>query len=390
MPLDKKIFYSIIGLITIGCIFIWSSLSPYSSDNIIKKHYIQSAIAVLILLGGYTFNVYKIKKNVIFWYGVTCIVLLFVVLATPFGSTVNNSRRWLGLGSLRFQPSEFSKLAIIFISALYLTSTETDKSRRKLLLGMLGAIIFLTFIEPDIGQAALFSAAAFVVYMLYHHVKIKIVLTFAGTIILMLTTAFFAFDHVKNRLSSYASSLINPLESQYQVKQSIVGIASGSLLGKGIGNSVQKFSFLPESSNDFILAIILEESGVIGLLAILFLITTIISCSIKIAASCQDKFMQIVITGFTVIFMIQSFINIMVNTALLPPKGINLPFIGYGGSSMIVFASMFAVIISSHINDCPQTIQIPAEPIANPIPQEPSVQPLPKPIQQVQISPDQF
>lgn len=348
MRADKKILYPALFLIGAGVIFINSAVSPYEPNDRIYKHLMFALLSVVIIFSGYTYNIYKIDRKWLYMYAGICAVIMALVILSPFGVTMNNSRRWLELGPLRFQPSELAKPAIFILIAAFFDDMRKNK---RLIIAGLAYFILLLFFQPDIGQAMLFVICATLTMLICGLIRNKKTIAYCAICAVMLLAAgSMLFSHVRNRLGNYAGYLIDPLDSQYQIRQSVIAVSTGSPLGVGIGNSVQKLSLLPEASNDFIFAIILEEIGIIGLASILSAVSIITLTALRAASVCQDPFCRAMITGFAVVFLVQSAINIMVNLALLPAKGINLPLVSYGGTSMIVFAAMISAMISAAAN----------------------------------------
>lgn len=357
MRTDKKILYPALFLIGAGVIFINSAISPYEPNDRIYKHLMFALLSAVIIFSGYTYNIYKIDRKWLYIYAGVCAILMALAAASPFGVETNNSRRWLGLGPLRFQPSELAKPAIFILIAAFFDDVMKNKCRTyriryvRLIIAALAYFILLLFFQPDIGQALLFAMCSALTMLMCGLIRNKKAIAYSAiTAVSLLVIGSMLFPHVRNRLGGYAGCLVDPLNSQYQIKQSVIAISSGAPLGKGIGNSVQKLSLLPEASNDFIFAIILEETGIIGLAAILAAISIITLTAFRTASACQAPFYRAMIAGFATVFLVQSSINIMVNLALLPAKGINLPLVSYGGTSMIVFAAMVSAMISAAAN----------------------------------------
>lgn len=256
---------------------------------------------------------------------------LAILFAYTFGPSLNGSRRWIQiLPFLNIQPSEFLKIALVLFAGMVLA-----KPRKKpLLLFMLFMIFPVLVAVENLSTGLLMAASVFVMFLFYGITK-KQILAIMGTI-LGGGAIFVALEPYRlGRLTNYLGVLINPLKADYQVKQSLYALANGGFIGQGITNSKQKFFHLPEHHTDFIFAIIGEELGLIGEIFVLGLFFIFIYLIFKIALNSQDKFKRFSCLGFGTLIGAQILLNIGVVSGAFPVTGVTLPFISYGGSSLM-------------------------------------------------------
>lgn len=278
---------------------------------------------------------------------VIAVIGLIMVFVPGIGVRRGGSNRWIAVAGFQFQPSEFAKLAIIIALAAW----YADRSRATTLLRgavlpfmLIGTIAGLLFLEPDYGTVALVSAIGIGI-MFVSGVKLVylVVPSLAGIGVFSL-----AILHDLNRWRRVAS-LWNPElypAAAYQLQQSKTAFSLGEWSGIGLGESIQKHHYLPEAHNDFIFAIIGEELGLLATGAIVLLFLIVFLCGLQIAARAPDRFGRLLGTGLAMILSVQAVINIAVVTGCLPTKGITLPFISYGGSSLLMSMIFIGIIVS--------------------------------------------
>ncbi len=278
-----------------------------------------------------------------------CLLMLVLVLIHGIGVEVNGSWRWLKLGPLRVQPSEFSKIGIILAFSWWISRRRRymHTFKRGLLppLAALGLFAVLLLIEPDFGTTILVGLVT--MSLLYiGGVRPFYLFGFAGAGLGALAVLLL---HNENRMRRIFAFLDPEKYSQAEAWQLINGInafASGGAYGVGLGNSIQKYHYLPESHTDFILPIIGEEFGLVSTLIVLILFVVIFICGLRIAARASDDFGRFAALGVTLMITFQAIINLAVVTGCMPTKGLALPFISYGGSSLLVSAAMVGILIN--------------------------------------------
>ena len=329
-----------LALVLIGAVFIisasWHESLRYFDNpwNFINKHII---FMILGLSCAYLFSVIHIHWLKKFAWIIGIVVVLGLILTAKFGIISGGSRRWLSLGPINLQISEFAKIAVALISAKVLT----EKKNYWLAAILISAIVFLVLKQPDLGTTILI-ASGFNLAVFFLGIA-----SFAGAGVYLITHTPYQMNRVKYWLDPY----LDPQGHGYNLIQSIKAIASGGLFGQGIGESVQKLGPLPISYADFIFSVICEEIGFLGALVILILFLAWIFRSLYICFCSRHAFVQIFGFSLTVVFAIQVVINIAVATGLFPITGMTLPFISFGGSSFIANCIIAGIILNiSRIN----------------------------------------
>lgn len=273
-----------------------------------------------------------------------CIVLLLAVFA--FGKNVNGAARWIAIGPFSIQPSEFVKIGIILCTAKLLAKYNHKINKPNILL-MVGLFQFVPFIlvnrQPNLSTS-LVIASILVIQLFVSKLDMKFMVS-AGLIVLILVTVVLTYiiknpnqkilpDYQRNRIMTQIEGG-DALDDNYQTNNSVHAIGSGGLQGKGLyQGAISQLNYLPESHNDFIVAIIAEEFGFIGILLMLSIILFIIARGLWIAYTASDEFGQFLVVGYMGMIAIQTFVNMGVVTSLLPNTGLPLPFVSYGGSSL--------------------------------------------------------
>lgn len=285
------------------------------------------------------------------WLLLLGIGLLILVLIPGIGRTVNGSQRWLPLGPLTLQPSEVAKFAMVLWVAGYLVRHEDAvRSRWEGLakpVGVLALVALLLLLEPDFGATVIIAGTVFGMLFLAG-ARLLYVLALVGTALAGLGVMVISAPYRLQRLTSYTDPWSDPFGSGFQLIQSLIAYGRGELLGVGLGNSIQKLFYLPEAHTDFVFSIWAEETGLVGAVLVILLygafVARILQTGLRVARS-GDLFAGYVCFGVALIFAGQAFVNMGVSSGLLPTKGLTLPFISYGGSSLIVSATMLAVVL---------------------------------------------
>ncbi len=336
-----KIFLSVLGIIlTIGLVMVWSSSYMLASEMFgSSSHYIIRQL--IYLLAGIVVAAIVSKTKYQFWikYGfilnlvATMIVLLTVIKG--IGASAKGASRWLVIGPFSIQPGEIVKYTVILSSLSFFENWNRMDSKERF---KHGASILLPLVllikQPDFGSFSIcFIAISFVGFMSSFPRKYfysTVVLGAIGGVIVLFSQAY----RVK-RLLTYLDPWKNPHGSGFQIIQSYLAFANGAFLGQGLGNSNEKLFYLPEAHNDFIFSVIGEEMGFIGVFAIIALFIAFIYYGFKVVLKVNNRIG--IILGSSIIFVlgIQALLNMGVVLGLLPTKGLNLPFISYGGSSLL-------------------------------------------------------
>lgn len=277
------------------------------------------------------------------------LILLVLVLIPGIGQVRNGSRSWFGIGSFGFQPSEVAKIALIIFVSKYLANNEKEvKSITKGVFPIL-LVIFLFFglimLEPDFGTGMVIVATLFVM-LFASNIKLSffgylIVLGIVGIVGLIIMA-----PYRMARIVSFINPWVDPLGSGFQIIQSLYAISPSGLFGRGLGNSIQKHFYLPEPQTDFIFAIISEELGILGIIILSILFLVLFSSSLKISFNSNNLFAKYLSFGLIIGIMLQTILNICVVIGLVPVTGVTLPFISYGGSSLLVSMVSVGIILN--------------------------------------------
>lgn len=350
----KFLLASVIIISLFGALMIYSSSyvwAQYKFNNPYK--YLKSQLIFLVIgyiamyiISKIPYIKYKKYSTIIFG---ACTILLILVLIPGIGTVRNGSRSWFGLGGFGIQPSEFTKLGLIIFASKYLSNNERYlKNIKKGVLPILGILLLvfgLIMLEPDFGTGIVI-VITIVSLLFISGVKmnffIKIgLLGLLGVVVLIIIA-----PYRLQRILSFLNPWSDPLGSGFQIIQSLYAIGPGGLLGLGFGNSIQKHFYLPEPQTDFIFSIISEEFGFLGILLVSLLFITIIICGFKISMKCENKFGKYLSFGITFGLAFQTLLNLMVVTGLIPVTGVTLPFLSYGGSSLLITLIEMGIVLN--------------------------------------------
>lgn len=333
--------------------YVWAEYKFGDPYKYLKSQSIFLVIGyiIMIIVSKFPYQRYKKLANIIF--GV-CFLMLILVLIPGIGTVRNGSRSWFGLGGFGIQPSEFTKLGLIIFTAKYLSNNrgELKDIKRGVLpiLSVLILIFVLIMLEPDFGTGVVI-VMTIIVLLFVSGVKmnffIKIgVIGVLGVVLLILIA-----PYRMERIVSFLNPWTDPLGSGFQIIQSLYAIGPGGLLGLGFGNSIQKHFYLPEPQTDFIFSIISEEFGFMGVLIVSSLFITIIYRGFKIAMNCEDLFGKYIAFGITFGLAFQTILNLSVVVGLIPVTGVTLPFLSYGGSSLLISLTSMGILLNIGQNE---------------------------------------
>lgn len=351
---DKLLLLAVIAIIIFGIIMIYSASSiwaEYKYQDPFKFVKAQSAFFLLGLLcifiiSKLDINILYKKANLIL---LICFILLVLVLIPGIGSIRNGSRSWFGIGSLGIQPSEFAKLGLIIYVAKYLANNrkiikDVKKGVLPILL-VIGVFFILIMLEPDFGTAMVIFLTL-VVMIFISGVKLSFFIKVGLLGLLGIVGLIIVAPYRMERIVSFLNPWVDPLGSGYQIIQSLYAIGPGGLLGQGFLNSHQKQFYLPEPQTDFIFSIISEEFGFLGILIVTSFIAFIFYRIIKIALKENNLFKKYLAFGLGFGIIIQSLLNIAVVIGLIPVTGVTLPFLSYGGSSLLISMISIGIILN--------------------------------------------
>ena len=355
--MKKERTFLLIGIILLsifGLIMIYSASNVWSEYKFNDPYkYIKSqglflivGYIALFIISKISYLEYKKKSNIIF---IICTVLLSLVLIPGIGTVRNGSRSWFGIGSLGIQPSEFTKLGLIIFTSKYLSNNQKEiKDIKKGVLPILGVLLLvfgLIMLEPDFGTGVVI-VMTIVVLLFVSGVKMNFFIKIGILGLLGVASLIIIAPYRMQRIVSFLNPWNDPLGSGFQIIQSLYAIGPGGLLGVGFGNSIQKHFYLPEPQTDFIFSIISEEFGFMGVLLVTTLFLMIIISGFKIAMKCEDSFGKYLAFGITFGLSFQTMLNLMVVVGLIPVTGVTLPFLSYGGSSLLITMCSMGILLN--------------------------------------------
>lgn len=352
---DKALFTVVVLLVAFGLVMVFSASAALArghgggltANPFLVKQGLAAGIGVVAMLAAMHVDYRTWKRPVVVYAALLGVVgLLAAVLLV--GPELNGTRRWFVFGPLSLQPSELAKLALVPFVAYHLEKKEDRVNRPELLLpvGAATALVAgLILLGPDLGTAALVVATVLLMVFLAGLAWRSIAIAVA-VLVPLGVVALLAAPYRRARLLSFLDPEADPLGAGYQVLQSLIAVGSGGLFGVGLGNSGQKLFFLPYPHSDFIYAIIAEELGFIGALTVLALFAVLLWRGTAAALHAPDAFGRYLGFGLTGILVLQAFINVSVTVSLLPTKGIPLPFLSYGGSSLVVSMAACGVLLN--------------------------------------------
>lgn len=346
--LDRTLFISVVVLMLIGLAIVFST-SHSSSGNSLANFYKQFTFiifGIIILIATSFFNYRALKNYSGVFYVCACFALVLVLV---FGSNIRGTESWFNLGYFNLQPSEFIKVIMVIILAKYLSKAGASENGLKKFI-ISGIYVFipvlLIIIQPDLGSSLviLFTWISMVAISGITKKQIIILLCLAS-VVLAVSWNFLLKDYQKKRINVFFNIQSDPKGAGYNVNQSIIAIGSGEIWGKGLGHGSQsQLNFLPEKHTDFIFAVIAEEMGLIGVLFVLGLFSVIFYRLLKIINESHDNFGKYLVIGSSLMIFFHVLINIGMNMGIMPVTGIPLPFVSYGGSSLISFMLMLGIV----------------------------------------------
>jgi rod shape determining protein RodA len=346
---DWQLFIGVTLLVLIGLAAIYSvDLSRGSDLFYFKKQLLALGIGLAFLFAA-SVSQHTLWRYLAKWWYLLSMLLMGAVLI--FGKTIHGTKGWFSLASFSFQPVEIAKASLILMMA-YIISRFGRRFERPLFFFGTGFIVFcaliLTMLQPDLGSAALLGVIWFGMMWVVGARRLYLVsLVFCVAFLAIVGWFFFLKDYQKDRLANFINPGREPLKSGYNVTQSIIAIGAGKLFGRGLGfGSQSQLRFLPEAQTDFIFSVVGEELGLAGVLAILILFAFVFWRIILMVGKSNDDFVAATGTGVLILFFGQLFTNVGANLGLLPVTGVTLPFISYGGSSLVVNLLLIGILES--------------------------------------------
>lgn len=360
--IDFGMLITIIILLCAGIVMVASASSYYSLSNYENSNYFLVRQLVFGIVGFIVMLIiskidYKNYKRWGYIFYILCLVLLILVL-TPLGQTRNGAKRWLGFGALVFQPSEIMKIGLVIGMSTYLSLNYKKLNSLKGYLVpilMLVLVVIVMFLQKHLsGTIVMVIAAISIIFA--SGIKIKLRYILLGGILVVGMLAVFILMPSGDTESSGSFrmdrivSFLNPEEDirggNWQAAQSLYAIGSGGIFGRGLGQSRQKYLWLPEAQNDFIFSVLGEELGLVGTLTILALFSFFIYRGYKIAINAKDMYGSLLATGITSAFALQILVNIAVVTCTVPVTGMPLPFFSYGGTALFINLCAMGIVLN--------------------------------------------
>lgn len=352
--MDITFFSLVVILLTIGLIMLFSASYVYAytyKNNsyyyIVKQlGFAISGLVVMFILSRVDYHIYR--KFAWPLYGLSVVMLIVVLIMPP---AVGDFHRWIVIGPVNFQPSEVAKFAVIILFA-HLISKNYDQMKKftfgiLFLGGLLMVICGLVVVETHLSATLLIGALGLVM-MIVGGIKLKFVgiaaLGGAGLGVLAIATGIVSYG--SDRITYWLHPELDPRGLGFQTLQSLYAIGSGGFWGRGLGNSIQKFLWVPEPQNDFIFSIVCEEVGFVGALIIVILFVLLVWRGFVIAMRAPDKFGSLLAVGLTFQVGLQAVLNILVVTNTIPNTGISLPFFSYGGTALLMLLAEMGVVLS--------------------------------------------
>jgi cell division protein FtsW len=352
---DKLLFGATLLLVGASVVMVYSASAAQTIEKPDTPYYLLASfkqlawgvVGIGLLLGVMRVDYHDYRRPGVIWtlLGVVTAALLAVFLFAPR----NNTLRWITFGPISLQPSELAKLAVIVFTAALLERRMHRVNEIAYALLPVGIITFtlaaLVVLEPDFGTAAMLvlivTAVVFAAGLSYRYL--------IGTALVLLPTAtvlILSSEYRRRRLMAFFDPWSEPLGDGFQLIQSLIAVGSGGLFGKGLMEGVQKMFYLPEAHNDFIFAVIAEELGLLGTLVVLTSFALIAWRGMRVALLAPDRFGSLLAVGLTMMVALQALVNMSMVIGLLPPKGIPLPFVSSGGSSLVINLLAMGVLLN--------------------------------------------
>lgn len=343
LKIDRVLFTATLLLICVSVVMVYSASAVVALERFqqpylfLTKQALWSVLGLAVLVVAMRVD-YRTYRNEAFIWCLLALVVLMLV-GVLFSAPINGTRRWFAVGGLGIQPSELAKVACVFFTALMLERRMhriDDLSYSLLPIGLiLGLVVALILLQPDFGTSislALVVAVMVFAAGLHYRYFVGLALVALPAIYIVLVSA----PYRRRRLLAFWDPWADPLGDGFQIIQSLVAVGTGGVFGRGLMAGVQKLFYLPEPHTDFIYAVISEELGLVGATAILICFCVIAWRGLRIAARAEDTFGSFVALGLTTMIAAQAFVNISVVLGLMPTKGIPLPLVSFGGSSLLI------------------------------------------------------
>lgn len=351
---DTTVLLLAVTLTCIGVVMVYSSSAIMSAErfndsfHFLKRQLLYTLVGFSMMAAATYFNYQNWRKLAVLTL-LGSIILLALLFVPGLGVRVGGALRWLRLPGFNLQPAELAKLGLV----LYLAHSLTRKKEmvRSLTKGflpymlVLGVLLLLLLKQPDLGSAMIIAGVALSM-LIVAGVRWLYILP---TILMSLPVLYFlvmTVDYRRRRIMAFLDPWDDPFDTGFQIIQSMVAFGKGGIAGQGLGIGQQKLFYLPEAHTDFIFSVIGEELGLIGVFVVTSLFLLLVLCGIRIALQCQDPFGRNLAFGLSLLLGLESFVNLAVCMGLLPTKGLALPFISYGGTSLVVCLVAVGILLN--------------------------------------------
>jgi cell division protein FtsW len=340
---DKWLFLATLALICASVVMVYSASALVALERFQQPYLFVTrqlmwaavGVAVLSIVMRIDYRTYRSDRLIWLLLGLVGLMLVAVLFARP----INGTRRWFGVGGFGIQPSELAKLAAILFTALILERRRhrIDEVQYSLLpIGVIvGGLVGLILLEPDFGTAvsllAVIAVMVFAAGISYRYLLGAGLLALPALYVILMQA-----DYRRRRLLTFMDPWADPLGDGFQIIQSLIAVGTGGVFGKGLMSGVQKLFYLPEPHTDFIFAVIAEETGLVGATTVVLCFCVIAWRGLRTAMRAPDSFGAFLALGITMMLVLQAFVNVSVVLGLLPTKGIPLPLVSNGGSSMLI------------------------------------------------------
>jgi len=341
---DRVLFIAAMLMVFASVVMVYSASAPFALQKYKDPYYflvrqgLWAVLGVAVLALTMRIDYRSYKNDALIWTGLGAVAVLLVGTLL-FGHTVNGARRWMSIAGMSFQPSEFAKIACVLFTALMLERRMhriNEVSYSLAPIAIVGAVFAgLIFLEPDYGTAL--SLVMIIALMVFAAgLSYRYILGATAAAIPLLAVGLMIERYRMVRLFTFMNPWADRHKEGFQIIQSFIAVGTGGLAGRGLNESVQKMLFLPEPHTDFIYAVIGEELGLIGTTVTLLCFCVIAWRGLRIATAAEDQFGALTAVGITTMIAAQAFVNMSVVIGLLPTKGIPLPLLSSGGSSLLV------------------------------------------------------
>jgi len=344
--LDLPLLFGLLLLCGFGLVVLYSATGEDFAQ--MERQIIRLGVAFGVMLVAAQISPYRLQRWSPWLYGIGVLMLVAVLLVGDVGK---GAQRWLNLGLFSFQPSEMVKLAVPLMIAWYLADKKLPPNWRNLVIATVMIVVPVLLIakQPDLGTSLLVASAGIFALFLAG-ISWRLILSFSALGAAAAPVLWFLMrDYQRRRVLTFLDPEKDPLGAGYHIIQSKIAIGSGGIYGKGWLNGTQsQLDFLPERHTDFIFAVLSEEFGLIGVIALLLIYLFIILRGLYIATQAQDTFSRLLAGALTLVFFVYLFVNTGMVSGLLPVVGVPLPLVSYGGTSLVTLMAGFGILMSIH------------------------------------------